>query len=72
MTTLFIFRRDYRIIDNKGLDFAMSNFKNIIPIFIFTPEQAIKSKNEFFSDNSFQFLCESLKELDTDLKKKWF
>ena len=69
MTTLFIFRRDYRIIDNKGLDFAMSNFKNIIPIFIFTPEQAIKSKNEFFSDNSFQFLCESLKELDADLKK---
>lgn len=47
----------------------MSNFKNIIPIFIFTPEQ-ISSKNKFKSDNAIQFMIESLKELDSELKKK--
>ena len=33
---IFIFRRDLRIYDNKGLNEAMNNFENIIPIFIFT------------------------------------
>ena len=47
----------------------MSNFKNIIPIFIFTPEQ-ISSKNKFKSDNAIQFMIESLKELDSELKLK--
>ena len=66
---IFIFRRDLRIIDNVSLNYAMSNFKNIIPIFIFTPEQ-ISSKNKFKSDNAIQFMIESLKELDSELKKK--
>ena len=30
---IFIFRRDLRLNDNNGLNFAMSNFENIIPIF---------------------------------------
>jgi len=65
---IFIFRRDLRIKDNVSLNYAMSNFNNIIPIFIFTPEQ-ISSKNKFKSDNAIQFMIESLKELDLELKK---
>ena len=66
-TCLFIFRRDYRIIDNNGLNYAMNKFDKVIPIFIFTPEQT--KNNKYFSDNCFQFLIESLKELDKELKK---
>lgn len=67
---LFIFRRDLRLQDNIGLNFAMENFKNIIPIFIFTPEQIDKNKNIFFSENAFQFMIESLQDLDLALQKK--
>ena len=65
---IFIFRRDLRLKDNISLNYAISNFENIIPIFIFTPEQ-ISSKNKFKSDNAIQFMIESLNELDSDLKK---
>ena len=66
--TIFIFRRDLRLHDNNGLNYAMKNCKNIIPIFIFTPEQ-ITNKNKFKNDNEIQFMCETLNELDNDLKK---
>lgn len=65
---IFIFRRDLRLNDNNGLNYAMLNFENIIPIFIFTPEQ-ITDKNKFKSDNAIQFMIESLKELDEELKE---
>ena len=66
--TLFIYRRDLRIVDNNGLSLAMQNFENIIPVFIFTPEQ-VGDKNKFKSGNAIQFMCESLKEVDSELKK---
>lgn len=66
--TIFIYRRDLRIQDNKGLNLAMQEFDNIIPIFIFTPEQ-IGDKNKFRSDNAIQFMCESLEDLNKELKK---
>lgn len=68
--TLFIFRRDLRLQDNIGLNFTMENFKNIIPIFIFTPEQIEKNKNKYFTENAYQFMIESLEELNSELKKK--
>jgi deoxyribodipyrimidine photo-lyase len=61
MNTLFIFRRDFRVQDNIGLAYAMRHFTNIIPIFIFTPEQI--DNNTYFSNPSVQFLCECLEEL---------
>ena len=64
---IFIFRRDFRLYDNLGLINAIKNCKNILPIFIFTPEQ-IKN-NEFKSDNAIQFLVESLHDLNKQLKK---
>ena len=65
--TIFIFRRDFRLVDNNGLNYAIQNCNNIIPVFIFTPEQITK-KNKFKSDNAIQFMIESLKELDNELK----
>jgi len=53
--------------DNNGLYEAISNGKTI-PVFIFTPEQ-IGQINKYRSQNSINFMCESLKELDSDLKK---
>lgn len=67
--TIFIFRRDFRLYDNIGLNYAIQNYQNIIPIFIFTPEQ-ITNKNTFKSNNAIQFMCESLQQLDKDLKSK--
>lgn len=66
--TIFIFRRDLRLKDNNALNYAISNYENIIPIFIFTPEQITK-KNKYKSNNAVQFMCESLKELDDDLQQ---
>ena len=40
----------------------------LIPIFIFTSKQIDKKTNLFRSDNSVQFLCESLSDLDKQLK----
>jgi deoxyribodipyrimidine photo-lyase len=64
---LFIFRRDFRIQDNVGLNYALSRCRNIYTIFIFTPEQ-VTSKNKFKSDNSIQFMIESLDELYENIK----
>ena len=69
MKSLFIFRRDFRLNDNIGLIECFKKSDEIIPIFIFTPEQL--NKNEYFSSNSFQFMLESLDELDNELKNKY-
>lgn len=65
---IFIFRRDLRIHDNNGINYCIENLKNVIPIFIFTPEQ-VSENNKYKSNNAIQFMIESLKELDKDLKK---
>ena len=64
---IFIFRRDLRIVDNTTLNYLLDNKKNIIPIFVFTPEQV--KKNPFISTNAIQFMIESLKEVNIILKK---
>lgn len=67
-TSLFIFRRSLRLDDNTGLIEALKSSKQVIPIFIFTPEQVVK--NSFKSDNAVQFMIESLGDLEQQLKKK--
>lgn len=64
---LFIFRRDFRIIDNKGLLFLDNECDKIYTIFIFTPEQV--SNNNFKSENCIQFMIESLMDLEKEIKK---
>lgn len=66
---LFIFRRDLRIVDNKGLLLANSRCKNLYTIFIFTPEQ-VTGANKFKSDNAVQFMIESLQDLASAISKK--
>tara|TARA_Y100001954_G_C15747777_1_gene572019 strand:+ start:40 stop:1404 length:1365 start_codon:yes stop_codon:yes gene_type:complete len=70
MNSLFIFRRDFRIVDNTALNYCYKNSDKIYPIFIFTPEQ-IKN-NPFKSNNAIQFMIESLKELDNEIKVSFF
>tara|TARA_B100001093_G_scaffold143035_1_gene135496 strand:+ start:506 stop:1885 length:1380 start_codon:yes stop_codon:yes gene_type:complete len=69
MSSIFIFRRDFRNYDNIGflkcIKETSKNYK-IYPIFIFTPEQI--KKNEFKSDNAVQFMVESLQELNKKVK----
>ena len=66
---IFIHHRDLRINDNTTLIKMSSEVKDIIPIFIFTPEQIDKSKNKYFSNILVQFMCETLIELKDDYKK---
>ena len=66
---LFIFRRDFRIIDNNGLNLTNETCKNIYPIFIFTPEQ-VGNSNQYKSDNSVQFMIESLEDLTSQISKQ--
>ena len=65
--SIFIFRRDLRIEDNTTLNYLLKNYNNVIPVFIFTPEQV--KNNKFKSDNAIQFMIESLHNLDHELKK---
>jgi deoxyribodipyrimidine photo-lyase len=46
----------------------MKKYGDITPIFIFTPEQIEPKKNEYFSNNSVQFMIESLIELKEDIE----
>jgi deoxyribodipyrimidine photo-lyase len=69
MAALFLFHRDLRIVDHNGLRFAKETYKDIIPLFIFTPEQ-VSSENKLKSNNSVQFMIESLKELESDIQKQ--
>jgi deoxyribodipyrimidine photo-lyase len=65
--SLFIFRKSFRLHDNTGLIHALKNSKKVIPAFILTPEQVVK--NSYKSNTCVQFMVESLKQLNTQLKK---
>ncbi len=70
MKSIFIFRRDLRIVDNTALIEAYKKSDTILPIFIFTPEQI--EDNEYFSNNAFQFMIDSLKELNKEIPINYF
>jgi deoxyribodipyrimidine photo-lyase len=65
---LFIFRRDLRLEDNTGLIFSLKNADEVIPCFIFTPEQI--EKNPYRSNHCLQFMIESLEDLEDQLRKQ--
>lgn len=58
----FIFRRDLRIADNTGFLAACAECEEVIPCFIFDERQL--KKNTYFSENAFQFLVESIEDLE--------
>jgi deoxyribodipyrimidine photo-lyase len=66
--SLFIFRRDLRLVDNTALNAALAQSDKVIPCFIFDPRQ-IKN-NDYFTAPGFQFMLESLQEISEALEKK--
>jgi len=70
MVNIFIFHRDLRLYDNTTLIKTLKELKeSVIPIFIFTPEQIEIKRNPYFSNNSVQFMIESLIDLNEQIKK---
>lgn len=69
--SLFIFRRDFRLNDNLALIDACKKSDQVVPIFIFDPFQIKENKkNRYYkSNNAIQFMIESLKDLEKQLKK---
>jgi deoxyribodipyrimidine photo-lyase len=63
---IFIHRRDLRWQDNNTL----LTMKNVLPLFIYTPEQIDPKKNFYFSDNLVEYLSETLLELQQDYQKQ--
>lgn len=66
--SLFIFRRDLRLRDNTGLIEALKVSEEVIPCFIFDPQQL--ENNPYRADNCVQFMVESLTDLDEQLNEK--
>jgi deoxyribodipyrimidine photo-lyase len=63
--TIFIFRRDLRIHDNKGWNTALSESEKVIPLFIVDPKQV--ETNKYKSARAIDFMIESLNELRKEL-----
>ena len=68
---IFIFRKDLRIVDNRGLIKLSKEVDNIIPIFIFDPKQIKKNSynKNYLSFRALKFICESVKELEEEIKE---
>ncbi len=66
--SLFLFRRDLRLEDNTGLIFALQSSKEVIPAFIFTPEQI--EENPLRNDHCLKFMTECLEDLENQLEEK--
>ena len=67
--SLFIFRRDLRLADNRGLLKALAGSDSVIPCFIFDPRQ-VGDKNAYASNNCIQFMIECLNDLSEQLHNK--
>ena len=66
---IHIFHRDLRVEDNLGLQKALQKNLPLLPLFILTPDQ-FTEQNKYRSENSIQFMLESLKDLDKQLDNK--
>lgn len=65
--SLFIFRRDLRLVDNRGLNRALAQSEQVIPCFILDPRQ-VGEANRYRSSRAVQFMLESLQDLDHELE----
>ena len=64
---LFLFHRDFRIVDNIGIIEASKKCDKLYTCFIFTPEQV--QHNAYKSNNCVQFMIESLKDLSKQINQ---
>ena len=71
---IFLFRRDFRIIDNLALNMLIDKCgnKGIYPMFIFNPKQIYAKNNQYFSNNCVQFMIESLDNLDQHIDVNYY
>ncbi len=67
---IYLFHRDLRLEDNTTLIHQIQKENKVTPIFIFPPEQINSENNKYFSNNSVQFMIESLQELADEIKNK--
>jgi deoxyribodipyrimidine photo-lyase len=65
-TSLFIFRRDLRTVDNTALNLALQRSKNVIACFIFDKRQL--DAHAYRSQNALHFMLQSLEDLQTQFK----
>ena len=63
MTSLFLFHRDFRVIDNTSLYELSKYSKIIIPIFIFTPDQINPTTNPYYNKKSISFMVKCLSNI---------
>lgn len=68
--SIFIFRRDMRLVDNAGLHYVLGESERVLPVFIFDPVQCDPKQNKYFSPKAFGFLLDSLEELDAALRRR--
>ena len=64
---LFVFHRDFRIVDNNGLIQMSKKCDKLYTCFIFTTEQV--TRNSYKSTNAIQFMIESLVDLEKEITK---
>lgn len=73
---LYIFTRDLRIKDNKTFDifykdtYKNPNIKTGVLLFHFNPNQCTSDKNPYFSQKSFNFLIDALRDLQYQTKSR--
>jgi deoxyribodipyrimidine photo-lyase len=60
MSSIFLFHRDFRTIDNTSLIALSRLSKSIHPIFILTPEQVDPSKNPYYNERIILFMMECM------------
>jgi len=63
--TVFWFRRDLRLEDNAGLYYALSENKNIMPVFIF--DKSILNQLEDKYDRRVDFIHQAISEINSEL-----
>lgn len=66
---MHLFHRDLRLVDNTALIRAHAECEEVVPVFIFDPQQT-KKNNPYFSEHAFAFMVHSLAELDATLRAR--
>lgn len=67
---IFIFRRDFRLIDNSALIKLVQTIGTacIVPVFLLNDVQIDPKRNAYFSQHAFDFMIASLHDLDEQLR----
>lgn len=71
---IFIFRRDFRVVDNPAfhrcVHWCESNDAKLVPCFIYSGRQVDKSRNKYFSPFAFSALQHFVDYIDSELDRK--